>query len=177
MNHVIFNSIPWKLDLKRTASDLGKRKRQRVWRHSSYAKLEREIMVGFYAIRKLSESHRLAEDFGRINVPVVTFPWIGKTVGYFVWPEVEKHFDLTSAKNTVCSVEFLWNQIIHTSVFSPWFTPTGELAGIFFASDRKKHTEVYRLELQRIIDIFNAAAGSRPKGWLRIAPDRNLQVM
>jgi hypothetical protein len=174
---VIFETRYWKQDLRRIAEALDRRSHQRTWREASHARLEREIMVGFYAIRKLNESHRLREQFDGIAVPLVSFPSLGRRIGYFVWPTVENHFDLAKPRPTSKAVKFVCDQIIHSWVFSPWFDRTNRLAGVFFSSDKKKGTEVYRMDLQRIIDLFRAAAGSRPKGWLRVAPARNRQVM
>lgn len=174
---MIFETRFWKNDLRKSADKLAQRASQRVWREASYGQLEREIMIGFYALRKLSESRRLSEHFLNVPVPLVTFPSLGKPIGYFVWPTVEKHFDLTKPTGTSRPVSFLCNQVIHSWVFSPWFDGSNRLAGVFFSSDRKRTAEVYRLELQRIVELFRTASGSRPKGWLRVAPARNRQVM
>lgn len=174
---MIFETRFWKRDLRKIADEMNRRANQRVWREASYAQFERQIMVGFYAVRKLNGARRLNEQFGGVQVPLVSFPSLGKRIGYFVWPTVEEHFDLAKPKQTSQALSFVCDQIIHSWVFSPWFNQNNRLAGVFFSSDRKKATEVYRLGLQRIVDLFRAAAGSRPKGWLRVAPERNRQVM
>ena len=174
---MIFDAKYWKADLRRIAKVLDRRRTRGTWRRTSYGPFERDVMFGFYAIRKLSESHRLNEHFGGRQVPVITYPWNGRRVGYFAWPNIQDHFDLTRPTLKRESVKDLCDWIIHSSVFSPWFTSANRLAGIFFCSDRRKHVEVIRLDIQRAIDLFRAASGSRPAGWLRVAPRQNRQVL
>lgn len=58
---MIWGSHSWKEDLARLAGNLRKKAQQRRWPERSTAKLEKEVFMGFYAIRKLLEAKKLSE--------------------------------------------------------------------------------------------------------------------
>ena len=74
---MIWESQFWKEDLARLALQLKKRTGQRRWSERSLAKLEKEVFIGFYAIRKLLESKKLSERLTKTQIPIETFPYTG----------------------------------------------------------------------------------------------------
>jgi hypothetical protein len=57
---MIWESHYWKKDLARLADCLRKRARQRQWSERSLAKMEKEVFIGFYSLRKLLEGKKLS---------------------------------------------------------------------------------------------------------------------
>jgi hypothetical protein len=61
-NLMIYESHYWKDELQAIAKKLRRRRAQRRWSESSFANLEKEVMVGFYSVRKLYEASKLEVD-------------------------------------------------------------------------------------------------------------------
>ncbi len=166
------------------AGDLRRRQSQLRWTAASYAGLERTIMLGFYAIRKLMDSFQpMLPKESRSSIELQSFPSTGKGFSELFWPTVEEHFDLSSPKIIRLETRMVCNQVIHSYVFSPWFDRSNRLEGLFFCSREEAEGKkgqpgrVFRLELQSVINLFEIVATRRGKWVLRAGPEKNLQVM
>jgi hypothetical protein len=71
---VIGDSVPWKIELLRIAARLERRKTQKRWTQQTTFLVERDIMIAAFAIRKLTEAHKLSDDVARREVVVIQHP-------------------------------------------------------------------------------------------------------
>jgi len=171
---MIFDAQYWKRDLKRLANQLRNWQTQRRWPRASFGSLEKSIMVGFYAIRRLLEAFQPMLPIERADLYQLTvFPSSNKRFSQLIWPNVHEHFDLAKPKTDRQPLSFICNQVIHSYVFAPWSDANGRLAGIFFSSDRKKHCELFRMEIEAIIKLFEQVAMGKGKWLLRFGPEKN----
>src|SRR6266508_2088861 len=141
---MIFKSHYWRAEVGRLAAVLRRHTRQRRWPEASDASVEKRVMLGFYAIRKMSY-----EAFEPVKAPaavkVVAFPRNSHKRSPISYPEVIEAFDLTAPRPKSMLVKEVCNQIIHSHFFALWFGPDRMLHGVFFCSDWEKDKEVYRL--------------------------------
>ena len=166
---MIFDPRYWKNDLKRIAEELHHRRIQRRWTDASYAALEKSIMIGFYAIRRLSEAFQPTDL--PTSVQLLEFFPKSKKLSILHWPSLEDHFDLSSPKRISQSLLFICHQIIHSHVFRAHFDEGGKLAGIFFCSDKEKEKRLFLMGLDTIIVLFeNLAEATKGPIRLRFAP-------
>ena len=172
---MIFNSDPWKRELKRIAHTLGKYQGQRRWSDASYARFEQSVMVGCYIVRRIAESFQ-PMIVAQTSIPLLAFPATKESYRLW-WPVVAEHFDLSKSRRVNQSLKFIYDQMIHTYVFSPWFDENHKLAGVFFSSDREKDECVFRLGIDELIQVFENIATIKGKFQLRFGPDRNEQIM
>ena len=63
----------WRQDLLRVGRRLEGRYRQRRWVGRSLQAFEKEIFLGFFIVRKLIESRKVAEGLTHRNVPVTAY--------------------------------------------------------------------------------------------------------
>src|SRR5260370_14588070 len=116
---MILQSFYWKRDLKRLSLVLRRRESQIHWPKASYASLEKEAMLGFYAIRKLMDAFQPQLPVGASTLlPLTTYPSRGKPFLKMAWPEVAHHFDLGKPRAVQKDLRFICNQIIHSYVFT-----------------------------------------------------------
>ena len=59
---MIAESYYWKRELLRVAARLRRRLTQRRWPEASFSVVEMDLMVGFYAIRKLAEAKKISDE-------------------------------------------------------------------------------------------------------------------
>ena len=122
-------------------------------------------MVGFFYVRKLIESRKLSRDFADRQIRVISYPAKGEHVQMFNRRrDPGELFDLAAPKQTAVKTEVLANQLIHSYIFHLSMQETGQLCGIFVASDRFRNIELFEISAHDVISIFELAAkGERDK--------------
>jgi hypothetical protein len=165
---MIHESSFWKDDLKARAARLVKRQSQRRWTEKSYALVEQELMLGFYAVRKLIESNKLSAEITGPHLPVLAFPLRkGSTVTLLNRNAIDDLYDFELPLTEQLLLRELCNQVIHSFVFLFSSDENGRLTGVFVASDREKSHAVYHFGLKDIIGL-----------WRRVSRDRaNLMLL
>jgi len=178
---MIFNMDYWQSELRRISATLGRHREQRRWVAASDSSVEKAVMIGFYAVRKMLQSFNPPPALeGSPKLRVTTFPRNSTKVppSDMFWPEVPEAFDLTKPRGETLKLEVACNQIIHGLYFSLWFGPNRILRGIFVCSDHRWEEKIFRIELQEIIELFvNIANSDRKIVRMKFAPDRNRVMM
>lgn len=151
---MIGESFYWKSDLLKHAEALRKRVGQKRWPDASFARCEQIIMLGFYSIRKLTESAKLTDKVSKMSVPIRLYPPTGRIVHLLNLHRLDKLYDFDKTKKRTASLPFLCDQIIHSYVFSLLFDEGGKLTAILVSSDRRRSKELLEVSIQKVIDIF-----------------------
>jgi len=138
-------------------------------------------MLGFYAIRKMLHAFNPPPALEKPPaLHVIAFPrnrsWVPPSDIF--WPEVTEAFDLAKPSAETLNLEYACNQIIHSHYFSLWLAPDRKLHGIFVCSDKLTEDKIFRLDLDRIISLFETIADSSRKVVpLKFAPETNRVTM
>ena len=138
-------------------------------------------MLGFYAIRKMLQAFNppsVLEEPPTIHV--IAFPRNCFRVppSEIFWPEVAEAFDLAKPRAETLNLEDACNQIIHSHYFSLWLAPNRTLRGIFVCSDKLREDRIFRLDLEKIISLFDTIAeSSREIAPMKFAPEANRVTM
>lgn len=159
---MIWESRYWKDELLRYARDLRKRRLQRRWTEDSFGRLERNIMLGFFTIRKLMDSRRLSDSTMRLPIKISRFPGKGTHVTLFNSSQVDKHFDFRSQTDIAESLLFVCNQVIHSYVFEFENSPNGSLSAVLFTSDRHRRRHLFRITVGSLIRLFDRVGRDYP---------------
>lgn len=161
---MIWESHYWKEDLVRSAKRLRKRIKQRRWSETSFAKLEKEVFIGFYGVRKLLEAKKLSERLIKKRIPVQAFKFTGaRPITYFNWnSKCGDAYDFEKPAKLSMSLMFLCNQVVHSYVFKEVFDEDGALSGIFINSDREKNRMLYYVPLAEIVKLFTRVGNDYP---------------
>jgi hypothetical protein len=125
------------------------------------ARMERELFVGFYAIRKLLETFKVSPSTRRGTYLMISSPGVG-TADYMNWHRLDEHFDLEAQHEEQRDLTFLCNQFIHSFIFLPAIDEAGALAGVYIASDRARKDKVYFVGAAQIVDAFRAVGRDYP---------------
>jgi hypothetical protein len=153
---MIFESKYWKDDLLRKAVALEKRKNQKRWSDSSFARLEQDVMIGFYSIRKLVDAKKVADAFCKRKIEIIAYPWTGRPVTFLNRHDFWELYQLDRPTVKMRKLRFLCNQIIHSFVYEINFDDDNKFAGISFSSDLERNKWLYSIEIDRIIGIFRS---------------------
>jgi len=133
---------------------------QRIWRESSYLKVEQAVMLSCYIVRKLAEAKKIADAKFQAPITMRCFQATGHTVDLLNNHKIDSLYDLGKGTPTTKPLSYVANQLIHSFIFVPVFELVGKIHGIAFNSDRSKGKELYMLELRALVEAFAACADS-----------------
>lgn len=155
---VISDSVPWKVELRRVADRLEKRKGQKRWTEQTSFIVERDVMVAAYAIRRLIEARKLSDDVTSTEVEVTRHDLSVGPPDLISFDRVWKHYDLNAGTAWALSLADFCNQIIHSFVWALGGYETGGLSGVFFSSDRARRNYLYFADADLILSLLRRMA-------------------
>lgn len=157
---MIYESHYWKTELIKLSKKLTKRiPYKRFWTDAQNGAFEKEIIIGFYIVRKLIVSIRLPNRLVSTKITGCKFPNNGKTVHLMNTHKFYEYYDFDNGKTEKFDLRFLINQIIHSYIFSPDFDLNEEngemtLSAIHFCSDDQRNKWIYELKISTVIDLI-----------------------
>lgn len=126
------------------------------------ARLEQQLMLGFYAIRKLGESAKLSDATLKRQVTLTAYPSVGRPVTRMNWDKIDELYDFAAPQIVVRDLPFVCNQLIHSYVFTTGRFDNDNLFSIMFTSDRERKKSLYSMEIDDVIDFFETVGRDYP---------------
>lgn len=158
---MINESSYWKADLLQLAQSLERRILQTRWGNKNLFVVEKEIFLGFYAIRKLVESKKVSDSVSKCKHELMEFAYSGDP-NALVTHMRDAEYDLTSGKAVQLTTVDLCNQFIHSHHFAPFLPDGKHLVGFFFCSDRKRTSGIYLITLFDVVSIYRSVGSNYP---------------
>lgn len=159
---MIYESAYWKDDLLRGADDLERRLTQSRWYPATFAGVEKTIMIGFYAIRKLVEATKLDDKTAKQEIPLLKYPSTGKAVTRMNWTHYWELYDLDSPERSKLSLILLCHQFVHSYVFICDFTERKAFTSVLVSSERDRNRHLYSVSVTAIIRLFRDIGKNYP---------------
>jgi hypothetical protein len=137
-------SASWKEELVKVADRLESKTKQQRWTDRTDSLIERDFVVGAYALRKLIAAGEVSNAVTRVPIPVRRFEANAnppKTT-----TDISGLYDLDNGSRKTLSIDELCGEILHSVVFAFCCGETDDLFdGIFLSSERTKNEFVYLL--------------------------------
>lgn len=157
---MISDSVPWKQELLRSADRLEKKITQKRWTERSAFLVERDIMFGAYAIRKLMEAPaKLSDPVKQLHVPMFSFalksgiPPPDWWAAYHWW----EHYDLEAPTRGQVNLRSFCNHLVHSFVFAFYPMPNDDgLAGMFVNSEFESGKSLIFIGTNTFVELFRA---------------------
>ena len=174
---VIDDSIPWKEDLLRVADVLERRTRQRRWTERTSFLVERDVMNGAYAVRKLNEARKISDELAAETVACRRHTLTGRPVDIWNRHAFYEHYDMEHPESVALALAGFCNQVIHSCVWmlSATEDPPHQFDGIYVSSDRARKRHVYFMPADSLISVFRSV-GSDDVALIRMQRDSNGDV-
>lgn len=145
----------WRKDLNKMSESLKKRYNQQKWDVRSENKVEKEIFIGFFMVRKLIENDHVAQAIKDRNIELMEYDKIGDT--YDDDPsKFPRNYDLMNGNKIQLTYRKLANQFVHSYYFSPFVPVNKSLVGFYFASDWNRSERIFYLRLLEVIQAYNS---------------------
>jgi len=154
---MIIESELWKEDLVKIANKLLKRLVQKKWSKRSWFCLEKEIFIGFFAVRKLIEANSIPRDLINRNFKLLMLPRKKIIVDEF---DRLVPYDHVGCEETNINIRDICNQFIHSYHISPSGS-NGTLIGFFINSEYQSKKGIYLITIFDIVEIFRLCAGRK----------------
>lgn len=157
---MIWESHHWKDPLLKSAEYLRRVRLSENTSERTFVRVEKELFLGFYAVRKLLDTFKVSDSTKEMKVELAVYPAI-RRVDYFNWHHLDKNYDLTSRKSETKDIRFLCNQFVHSYVFMT-SEAEGRLDGFFVTSDRDRRSKCYFVDLKEVLKIFRTVGRDYP---------------
>ena len=152
---------PWKQELLRIASRLELRYNQKRWSAQSAFLLEKELFLGFFAVRKLFDSQGCHHGLEVEKLELAMYPVGDKEITLLNTQHFAELYNLYANKREKLTFRQVANQFVHSSICVP-FTPWRKsLVGVYIASDLAKKQKLYYIPLNKIVEVFRSVARDR----------------
>ncbi|MBL7684287.1 MAG: hypothetical protein JNK00_13090 [Flavipsychrobacter sp.] len=178
---MINESYYWRREVSKLSSKIKNRiSYKRPWTDATHGAFEKEVMIGFYMIRKLIEANKLTNKIVSTKIDGRKYSNIGKNVTIQNNHRFQEFFDLEKSIAAKFDLTFLINQIIHSYIFAPSFALAKsyldqlpddkelskdeidemlksqelELTSILFCSRERRNEFLFEIEILTIVDLF-----------------------
>jgi hypothetical protein len=130
----MIESYYWKEDLLNHAKRLAPIKNPPRWSEKLVVNVEKEIIISFFCIRKLFETHKVSSKSKNYKVPVHSFAPSGKKITNWNHWDIDEVYDLSKEKGVKKSIIFLANQLIHSCTIYAYRSKDRNWGGVYACS-------------------------------------------
>ncbi|MET3367236.1 UNVERIFIED_CONTAM: hypothetical protein ABIE34_000457 [Jeotgalibacillus campisalis] len=170
---MISDSVPWRYELLRIARRLERKMGQEHWTERSSFRVERDLMMAGYAIRRLLEARKVSDSLAAKQIPIVRHQRTGPMPDFYNRDGIDVIYDLDNPIRDQVTLAHLANQIIHSYVLviscdeieAPYGEPDGIevegtylFNGYYLASEKERTTHVYFLDASTLIAVCRSIA-------------------
>ena len=156
---MIHESFYWKEPLLDTAKWLRRVGLSDRTRESTYVKIEKELFIGFYSVRRLLEANKLSNLTRTITYTLTWYPNL-RPVDALNRYQLEKLYNLKSGGEEQRSLPYLCNQFIHSYIFI--LAGDTSIDGFFIASEHVRNKKVYYVHLSQVLHAFRSVGRDYP---------------
>lgn len=174
---MIWDSKEWKEQLLTTASWLTKVRIAENTRESTYVRLEREVLLGAYSVRKLLDTLKVKDSTKRICLGIDRYENRVR-VSHLNMHKIAEAYDLSSKRSEERNLRFICDRFIHSYVLIPGADSNDRLEGFFVTTDRDRNTKLYWVPLDVLLKMFRMVGRDYPTEatWWRDPANGDVQI-
>jgi hypothetical protein len=152
---MIHESYYWKKPLLESALRFKDYRSYKEINEETYVKIEKDIFMGFYSIRKLIETETKVTDSLKVGKhDIQWYKHIGADVTWRNNHKLDQLYDLDKTHSEKRDLWFISSRIIHSFIFNLCVNENGGFDGILLTSDTDKNKKLYTLNIDQIIELF-----------------------
>lgn len=116
-----------------------------IARESTLLKLERELFLSFFYIRKMIESEKLSVPILAQTHQLAWHPVVAE-VDHLNWHRLDGVVEFETVRYEARNLEFICNRFVHSFIFAPCIE-AGKVSELLIATDRDRADKVFRVPL------------------------------
>ncbi len=176
----MIESCYWKEDLLNHAKRLKPVKKPCRWSERLVVNFEKEIIISFFCIRKLFETHKVSDKLREYKVEVYSCAPTGKKMTRQNQASFDEVYDLSKEKKVKKKIIFIANQLIHGYSIFAYRNEDRNWGGVYACSDFERNKTIYRIPIEEIITIFKLVGNNYPSSlsmqWNEELGDYDIQT-
>lgn len=173
---MILESYEWKRAIKRNNAYVRRYGEAALKDEEGFLldRIQIRLVTNALIARRLLETPNVSTDLREYDVPVVAHPWSGSNVDYMNCHRLDEKYQIKNPTPKTLRGGLLCDQIIHSFLWT-WVSDAADrnLNGFIVSSDRKKHSEVYVVDIDDWLGYTQRIANSHPT---QIHGTRNLET-
>lgn len=159
---MIWESSYWKQPLLEMAGRLRALKSATELSEEQLVQIEKDILIGFYSVRKLFETvTKVTDATKQSRIELAWYP-NRRSVNWRNNHKIDELYDLGTVSKETRDLWFVSGRIIHSFVFAPLIEEAGGLGGILFTSDTDRNKKLYSMGIDTVIDVFELVGNDDP---------------
>ena len=162
---MLTESYYWKKPLLAGAKVIRRQMDAEDISEAQFARIEREIFIGFYAIRKLLDATgKVSEETRAMKVALTRYEKRANQpiVDWYNRSEFWELYDLAKPTQVLHDLLYVAHRMVHSFIFILSGDDDGH--GAFFTSDRDKDTRLNFISTDEIVRVFEVVGQDYPSG-------------
>ena len=152
----------WKEELTRIAKTLRPLRKPPRWSERTVCVLERDIMIGFFIIRRLIELNKVSSRTRDFKMEVYSCPSQGINITLINNHRIFDHYDIENEKLEKKKLSYMSNQFIHAYTSFIFRDETRNWSEVFIVSDYDRNDCIWRVPIPVIRELFELASDDYP---------------
>jgi hypothetical protein len=154
----MIESCYWKEELRRISKLVRPVTKPRRWTERAHCIVERDLMIGFFIIRRMIELHKVSPKTKNFNMEVYSFRNRGKKVTILNRGDLDTLYDLDNERREIKQPFYMSNQFIHAYLSFISRNEKRNWDSVFIVSDFDRNDCIWRVPIECIRDLFDVAS-------------------
>jgi hypothetical protein len=151
----------WKEELARIAKSIRPVSTPRRWSERAACTVERDVMIGFFIVRRMIELHKVSSRVSRMQLDVFSAP-ATRDVTKVTRFSVERNYNWRAERAEQKAVGYICNQCIHAYLSFVDRGPDRNWSDLLVVSDFDRNDVIWRVPFKTIRSLFETAANDWP---------------
>lgn len=154
----MIESFYWKEGLVRIANTIRPSKRPARWTERAHCIVERDLMLGFFMVRRLIELYKVSSLTRNLLMSVFSCPSRGKQIHRLNGPDIYQTYDLAKERPEGKKPLYISNQFIHAYTSYVVRDKSRNWSDVYVVSDFDRNRCLWRVPVSEIRRLFLTVA-------------------
>ena len=158
----MIESCYWKEELRRISKQIAPVAKPRRWSVRRHCTVERDIMIGFFIVRRMIELHKVSRDVKDFAMEIYTSPNLGKNVTLINSGRLDELYDINNERKQTKKPFYVSNQFIHAYTSFVMRNESRNWDSMFVVSDFDRNNCIWRVPIVAIRALFDLTSLDYP---------------
>jgi phosphoenolpyruvate-protein kinase (PTS system EI component) len=160
----MIESVYWKKELLDFAKSLKNQKEIKRWSEKAQVLFEKEIILKFFIIRKLTEAKKISDSLKQKKYRIKAFKKNSTKLTEINYFDIYELYDSEKFELKSKDIKFICNQLIHSlTIFA--FRENKKWNSVLMCSDLEKNKYIYEIDIKTIIEILTDFGNNYPDSF------------